>query len=498
MLRGKWLIVALCFFMPEAKCYSREIPQLDTLTLNSGLKVYLLQQGESPLMYVRLVIAGGKKNETACQVGYSEIIQRLLNGVLGEKQKAEQAQGAPLTCAIRNGQTVLSGSCSAAELNKMMELLSTTVSRLAFTKIRMDRAVSSIIDSYKAEDMRPSGLGAIYRDLIWYGTKHPLGRLYCQYQLEKVIPEQLRDFYVEHYLPKGSHLLISGNFNANAARKTVAKHFVKWRLLRKADHLAEDLDLPKPEVKARDLTFINKRGVKHCCLKWLQPAPAFSSPDHLAFTVACQVFDRYLGDRVKEEQGLMEDTLGFMPVSYTSGLLEINGLAGRNQLARAMRLLDTALCHFHRFKVKESDLEVAIKRIKENCPDVNSQESVLDFYDPLSYDFNRRIHYEADLSALKPADIQVIVKKYFNPDAYKLVVVGKEDWLTGQLDTLKFARRYQAWDFETCDEACKEIVIVKCHCDVCYRRGQCYIWRFDPGKKDAVRRARSRAKAGMK
>jgi zinc protease len=499
MVREKWvLIVTLFFCMLELKCYSQEIPQLDTFTLNNGLKLYLLQHNVGRAFHVRLTIPGGKKNETACQVGYSEIIQRLLNEAPREKQNFGMEPGTSLTCVLLNGQTVLSGNCSAADFNKVMELLSTTVSRLSFTKLSMDKAVSSIVDAYKTENMSSYCLAAIYRDLVWYGIKHPLGRTYCQYQIEKVIPEQLRDFYVEHYLPKGSSLLVSGNFNAGGVRKTVAKHFVKWRLLRKADHLAKDPDLPEPKIKSRDITFINKRDSEHFLLKWVQTAPASASPDHPAFLLASAVFDRYLADKIEEQEGVKEDTLNFKPVSYTSSFMEINALAGHNQLAQAIRLLDTALYHFRQLKFTEADLETSVKKMKDDPLKLNTSEKLLAFYDPLYYDFIQRLNYSTGLSAIRPQDIQTIAKKYFNPEAYQLIVVGKEDWLAGQLDTLKQINRYQAWEFETCDEACKEVVIIKCHCEICYRRGQCYIWRFDPSQKNAIKRARSKAKSGLK
>jgi hypothetical protein len=178
--------------------------------------------------------------------------------------------------------------------------------------------------------------------------------------------------------------------------------------------------------------------------------------------------------------------------------MEIEALAGRNQVTQAIQLMDSALYHFHQFKLTEADLEATIKKFRNNALQLNTSDKLLAFYDPLAYNFYRRINYSAELSAIKLQDIQTVVKKYFKPEAYKLIIVGKEDWLVGQLDTLKHTTRYQAWEFETCDEACKEVVIIKCHCELCYRRGQCYIWRFDPSQKNAIKSAKARAKSSLK
>ena len=41
-----------------------------------------------------------------------------------------------------------------------------------------------------------------------------------------------------------------------------------------------------------------------------------------------------------------------------------------------------------------------------------------------------------------------IVKKYFTPDAYKLVIAGDEAVVTTQLNTLKVLTKYKAADIE--------------------------------------------------
>src|SRR6218665_1129354 len=331
-----------------------EIPQLDTLTLNNGLKVFLLQQDEGADLNIRLVINGGKKNETACQVGYSEIIQRLLSEALKDQ----------FSCAIRQGQTIITSNCSVAGLNKKMELLSIALSRLAFTQSGMDRAVASIRDTYRMENMSSAFLAAVYGNLILYGIQHPLGRAYCQYQVEKVIPEQLRDFYLELYLPKGSFLVVCGNLNVYATRKTIAKHFVSWRLLRKPDHLAPDLALPVPRFKGQQVAFVNQREMKQCLLKWLQPAPAFNSPDHLPFMLACRLFDGHMSRQLQQLEGEGQDSLLFNPLGYTNGFMEANAQASRDQMIRAKQLFDTALHRFRQVKFTEVDVETAKEQLK--------------------------------------------------------------------------------------------------------------------------------------
>jgi len=497
-------LLTILFFISSVKIYSQEIPELDTLTLNNGLKIYLLQYGEDPVLNIKLVVNGGKKNEAPCEVGYSEIIQRLLSESLNEKRNLVFKKETMVICETNGGQTIVNAKCLKSDFNKEMELLSKTISGLSFTKDKMDRIVSSIVDHYKPENLSSFNLSDIYRNFILYSSKKSLGRNYCQYQLEKVLPEELREFYNKNYLPKRSSLLICGKFNVTEVKKMIAKNFVIWRSTHKEESCEEDLELI-PKIKSKEIAFINKHDSEYYVLKWVQSAPSFMSPDHPAFLIACDLFNRYLAEKIKENP----KTIAFTSVFGTNAIagvftnsksdfIEINCIAGQKEITEAVKLFDTTLQNFHKLKFNETDLEETIKKLKDNYIKINTPESILSFYDPLLYDFDSRINYLSNLSGIKLQDIQMAVKKYFIPGSYKLIIVGKEYLVSDQLNLLGNVTKYQTSEFETCDEACKEIVLIRCHCESCWKRGQYKIWRFNPNQKDAIKSAKAKTKSGLK
>jgi zinc protease len=481
-------LLAVLLFVSSLKIYSQEIPQLDTLTLNNGLKIYLLNYGRDSILSVKLLINGGKKNEAGCQVGYSEIIRDLLKETL-KKDKL-------LTCQISSGQTILNTRCTKRSFNKEMDLLSSTLSRLCFTKEKIDPIVSSIGEQYLPENISAYHLSHLFRDLIIYGTKDPLGRNYCQYQIQKVIPEELREFYLVHYTPTVSSLVICGNFNTKSVKKQIAKNFVRWKTLRKEESLTEEPVPEAPEIKDKKIALINKIDANDYLLKWVRRAPSSRSPDHLAFLVTCHLFDHFLKEKTK---GMVHsDSVNFKPISHTVGFNEINCTTGQNDLPDAIKFFDTILQSFYTLKFTETDLEATVKDLKDNYIKNGGCEAILSFYDPLIYDIGSRKNYLSNLSAVSMPDIQMVLKKYFDPDSYRLIIVGKAHLVRTQLDFLENVTSYETSDFETCDEACKEVIVIKCHCESCYRRGYCNIWRFDPKDKKGIKNAKARAKFAVK
>ena len=50
----------------------------------------------------------------------------------------------------------------------------------------------------------------------------------------------------------------------------------------------------------------------------------------------------------------------------------------------------------------------------------------------------------SDLAAVKIEDVQKIVKKYFTPEIYKLVVAGDESVVSAQLNSIKGLTKFKA------------------------------------------------------
>jgi len=485
-------IILSLFFLES---FSQEIPLQDTFTLGNGLKVHLLQYGNDSILSLKLVINGGKKNESECQVGYSEIIQRLINATLNQDQEHFLKRTAQTNCELFDGRTTIGSKFSNNDLNTYMELLSKTLSRLCFTKFKIDSIVSKMGEYYLPENISSSQLSNIFTNFLLYGSKQPMGRTYCQYQIQKVLPETLREFYVAHYMPKGSVLTVCGKFNAKQVKRVIAKQFVRWKPLREVECCDSD-EPATPKLVSKEIAFVNKTDARDYFLKWIFSAPSPRSSDRLVFTVACNLFSDLL--KAKMEKNVNSDSIQANPISIVGDIVQIYRVSNQTKLTEVIRSFDTAIWNFNNAKITELQLLHAIDNLKKEYASACSTESILSFYDPFIYDFETRKNYDHDLANLTLEQIQTVIEKYFNAEYSKLIIVGKEHLVSDQLIQLKKATKYETTDFETCDESCKEVIVVKCHCESCYRRGYCNIWRFDPSEKKAIKNAKARAKFTVK
>ena len=64
------------------------------------------------------------------------------------------------------------------------------------------------------------------------------------------------------------------------------------------------------------------------------------------------------------------------------------------------------------------------------------------------YDFNKRKLILTELNKLTPDDIKKVIKKYYTPNIYKLVIAGDELLVANQLTQLKELKKLSATDLE--------------------------------------------------
>lgn len=87
---------------------------------------------------------------------------------------------------------------------------------------------------------------------------------------------------------------------------------------------------------------------------------------------------------------------------------------------------------------------------------MENPSEVADFYNPLLYDFEARKNTINELAKLKMEDIQKVIKKYYTPGIYKLVICGDESVVQDQLSKIKNLKKNGPSDIEYKEPAAKD------------------------------------------
>ena len=429
---------------------AQEVPQLETYTLKNGVKIYLLKYGKIPAVNVKFVINTGLKNEAPGQQGYSEITAKLLlegNSKYTQEQQNDIAfkLGGDLGHDVNKDNTAITANFLTKDLDQGMDLFSSAILHPSFKKDNLDQMISEYIDYNTPTKMDVAALADVFCDLQIYGTSNPLGRHHYKAQLKLITPEKVKEFHDFNYTPKNSSILVCGNFNSDEVKSIVEKYFGSWQ---STFGEVNGVSLDMPQLKKKEIGFINRSSATQCALQWNKVAPSLKDKDLMAFNVANRIFNVMLFSEIREKGGKTYSIGAGHAASQFSNLLTISCSVRSEEMLNTINLFDKTLQNFALANFMQEDFDKAVTGMKIRLMSAEMPSEISAIYDPLLYDFNKRKNYLNDLAAVKMEDVQRVIKKYWTPDVYKLVVAGDENVVATQLNSIKGLTKFKTTDIE--------------------------------------------------
>jgi predicted Zn-dependent peptidase len=444
------IILTIAISLISALVYSQDAPTLETYSLKNGVKIYLLQYGKIPAVNVRFVINTGEKNESPGQQGYCGITASMLlkgNSKYTEQQQNDSAFkiGCDMNAADTKDHTTISANCLTKDFDRAMDLFSSAILHPSFNKDKLDQEISQMIDFNSPAKMDVANLADMYNDLFIYGTASPFGRNNYRTQLQQVTTDKIKEFHAFNYTPKNASIVVCGNFNSQEIKKVVEKYFGEWQSTY-GDVNSVSLDLP--QIKKKEIGFINRNSATQCALQWCKTAPSLKDKDLLAFSVANRIFNVFLFSEIREKGGKTYSIGCAHRPSQFSNTMEIGCSVRNDEMLNTINLFDKSLQTFSQGNITQEEFDKAVLGIKINVMSSELPAEISSIYNPIIYDFNKRKNFLNDLAALKLEDVQKVIKKHFTADAYKLMIAGDESVVGNQLNSIKGLTKFKTTDIE--------------------------------------------------
>ncbi len=426
------------------------VPAYETFNLKNGLKVYLLQYGNIPAINVKLVLNTGKVNEAPGQQNYSEIVANAI--LMGNSKYDIEAQtnkaftlGTSLSASSSNDNTSISINILSKDLDAGMDLISAAVLSPTFPKEKMDLMISQNIDFNSPTKMDIAQLASVFSDYFMFGLSNPLGRYFYKTQLQKITPQIIKEYYDFNFTPKNANLIICGNFDLATIKPIIEKYYGSWKSEFSG---ANGVSLESMSIKKKEIGFINRSGATQCALQWNKIAPAVADKDQLAFSIANSIFNEVLFKEIREKGGKTYSIGSVQETSKYANTLKIACSVRSNELFNTIELFDKTLIDFYTKILDANTFKEAVYKRVVSIKRLESPEELASLYNPLIYTFEKRKNLINDLNALTLEDIQKVIKKYYTPNAYKLVIAGDESKVSEQLVKIGGLQKFKASDIE--------------------------------------------------
>lgn len=444
------LRLSILFTVITSLVFGQIVPEYETFTLKNGLKVYLLQYGNIPAVNVQLTLNTGKANETPGQQNYAQLMAEAV--LLGNAKYDAETQsnksfalGTALSSSAGNDFTTVELNILSKDLDPGLDLISAAVLSPTFPKDKIDLLISQSSDFNSLSKMDIAELANVYSNYAIHGIENPLGRYFYKAQLQKVTPTTIKEYYEFNFTPKNANLIITGSFDKTAIKQLIEKYFGAWK---SAFGSSSSVSLSNPTVKKREIAFVNRVNASQCALQWNKIAPAINEKDQLAFAIANSIFNDVLFKEIREKGGKTYSISSSYKASKFSNLFSIACSVRSSELKNTVDLFDKTLADFASKPIDEATFKAAVYQQIVNINRTESPDAIASFYNPLVYNFEKRKNRINELKALTLDEVNKVIKKYYTPNIYKLVIAGDETKVNEQLSQLKDLKKYSSSDLE--------------------------------------------------
>lgn len=429
------LLFPVALLLATTTSAQTSFPPIEKYKLKNGLEIITADYGALPVTSLTFYVKVGKANETPGQQGLASITANSI-GLGSEKydritiDKMVSEMGGKLSSASHENYSEISFMFPNSDMDKAVELMADIMLRPKFPQEDIRQQVAQMLNYNNPAKMDIGALAKVFSDHFVFTSANPLGRYFYAAQLNKLTPLNVQEFYKFNYTPKNSKLVISGKTDKEKIKKLVEQHFGSWT--------AEFGEVngavyESPAINKKEYAFVSKAKASQAALSWAKKAPAAGSKDAIPFRLAAFDFNKILFDEIRAKEG---KTYGIY-LSYSeeanTGIYTISTQVRNEVMHGTIVSVERVMKDFHEKGITAEKLKVAKAVLKSQLMAMEDPQQFSDFINPLLYSFDKRKEYLAEIEKVDLEAVNKIIKKYYDPSSYKLVIAGDEAALADQL-----------------------------------------------------------------
>jgi len=412
-----------------------KIPEPVEFTLSNGMKVFLLESHELPLVSGAALIRTGNLFDPPTKHGVAQLTGEVLRSG-GTKAKTgdvidEELENiaASIESQIGESNGTLSFSCLKDNTDQVLRTFRDFLASAEFRQDRVDLAKTQLRSEISRRNDDASGVAEREFSDIVYGRDNPYGWRIEYADVDNITRQDLLDFYHRYYFPANVMFEIYGDFSATEMKAKLEQMFGEWKYTQPAVPA-----FPKVREKAAPgLYLATKEDVTQPFFEVGHLGGILIDKDYPALEVAADVlgggFSSRLFQNVRTAHGWAYNISGDWGAGYEQpGVFKISGSTQSAHTVDTLKAVREELAKIRTSEVTDQELQTA-------------KDTVLNgfvfFFDRPSKTLNRLLQYEYHhyprdfifqyqkaIAAVTKADILRVAQKYFRPQDLTYVAVG--------------------------------------------------------------------------
>jgi len=415
-----------------------EFPQVEHLTLDNGIEVYLRADHDIPLIEMTCLVGGGSIYDPSELTGLSDLfVEGLQSGGAGERsaQELEEAldnMATDLAVSSSSYAYTLDMSMRRQDIVQAVGIMADLLREPKFDPSRIEVARQGLIEGVRRRNDDPGSIAgrtlakALYRD-------HPFGRVAKTDSLSKIQREDLLRLHQTYFQPNNLSIAVSGDISLDELRVLLQQTLGGWITTG-----APDLKPPAlPEMAQKGGISIADKDIPQTTIMIGQPGIEKNNPDAMALKVANYIlggggFNSRMMREIRSNRGLAYSVYSYFQIgrllpelfiakceTKCGSTLEVVSLM-RGQM---QELIDMPVSDKELQTAKESLINSFVFAF-DNSHSIVTRQQRLDFYD---YPVDYMQTYRQKIAAVTKEDVQRVAKQYLHPDQLQIVLVGRRN-----------------------------------------------------------------------
>jgi len=415
-----------------------EIPEVRQVTLANGMRLFLLEDHELPLVNVSVRIRTGSLYEPAGKIGLASITGEVMRtggteSMTGDEIDEElEAIAALVETSIGLNSASASMSVLERDLDKGLSILADVLMNPAFREDKIQLAKMQVASSIARRNDSVGAVAGREFDKLIYGADSVYARHTEYATIGSITRDDLVNFHRKYFGPNNAMLAVWGDFDTKQMIEKIEKVFDGWQKV--------DLDLPgAPKVEyefRKTVSVVRKDDVNQSNIYLGHIGGLRSDPDYFALIVMNRIlgggFTGRLFKNVRSREGLAYSVYGSYSANYDypgefyvgcqtkseKTVYAIRAMLGEVEKMRESEVTDEELA-----LAKDSFLNSFVFNFESKGQIVNRLMTLEYFGYPA--DFLQKT--KTNVEKVTRADILRVARKHLRPDKVQILAVGRPD-----------------------------------------------------------------------
>jgi zinc protease len=456
-----WPCLILSSCSPQATQYTTleyprlgdiEIPDVEKVTLANGMRLFLVEDHELPLISMSAMIRTGSIYEPAVKVGLADITGTVMRtgGTTSRTGDEIDEQLEQIAASVETGISLNSGRASMSvlkeDLDTALDIFADVLMNPVFAEDKVELAKIQHRSAIARRNDHPSSI--TWREFwkLIYGPESAYARHTEYATIDKITRDDLIKFHKRFFQPNNVMLGIWGDFDTREMVEKIEKAFEDWQ---KADVQL----LEKPEVEynfRKTVNLIHKDDINQAYICMGHIGGMMNDPDYFALVVMNRIlggsFTSRLFKNIRSRQGLAYSVYGYYDAEYDHpGVFYVGCQTKSESAVHAIRAMMREIEKITESKVTDEELALAKESFLNSFVfSFDSKGEIvrrLMTYEYFDYpaDFLQRI--KENVENVTKDDVLHVARKHLQPDAMQILAVGRPNDFDEPMSSLGPVRR---------------------------------------------------------